>query len=32
MYATLIVSEVDLFVEHWDEVRGCEDEVHCTLK
>ena len=28
MYATLIVSEVDLSVEHWDEVRGCENEVH----
>ena len=28
MYATLIVSEVDLSVEYWDEVRGCEDEVH----
>ena len=28
MYATLIVGEVDLPVIHWDEVRGCEDEVH----
>ena len=28
MYATLVVSEVDLSVEYWDEVRGCEDEVH----
>ena len=28
MYATFIVSEVDFPVIHWDEVRGCEDEVH----
>ena len=28
MYATLVVGEVDLPIIHWDEVRGCEDEVH----